>query len=153
MNKYTKCFHIISLIGDAPPVGYLTVSQRSNNNNNLMPFPKKFVNLCNSHAFVNFVSLALITQDNQGGLIQQETSTSQEVQQNAGLIIASAASTPQRSRKGIPHIGGFEESLPSVNVLPKNFTRQTDRTEEKKGKITSHCENLQHDDFQIIGTI
>ena len=32
MNKYTKCFHIISLIEDAPPVGYSTVSQRLNNN-------------------------------------------------------------------------------------------------------------------------
>lgn len=83
------------------------------------------------------MSLALIIQDNQGGLIQQEASTSQEVKQNAGLIIASAAPTPQRSCKGIPHNGGFEESLPPVNVLPKNFTRQTDRTEEKKGKYKS----------------
>ena len=100
-----------------------------------MPFQKKkFVNLFNSHAFVNFLSLTLIIQDNQGGLIQQEVSTSQEVQQNEGLIIASAASTPQRSRKGIPNTGGFEESLPPVNVLPKNSTRQTDRAEEKKGK-------------------
>ena len=65
----------------------------------------------------------MIIQDNQGGFIQQEASTSQEVQQNERLIIASA--------------GGFEESLPPVNVLPKNSTRQTDRAEEKKGKYKS----------------
>lgn len=82
------------------------------------------------------MSLTLIILGNQGGLMQQEASRLQEVQQNEGLI-ASAASTPQRSRKGIPHSGRFKETVPPVNGLPKNFTRQPDRTEQNKGKYQS----------------
>ena len=122
-----------------PPVGRANyLSQRLNNDiTQLIPFQKKLVNLLsNSHAFVNFVSLTLIIHGNQGGLMQQEASRLQEVQQNEGLV-ASAASSPQRSRKGIPQTGGFKETVPPVNNLPKNFARQPDRTEQKKGKYPS----------------
>lgn len=66
----------------------------------------------------------------------QEASRLQEVQQNEGLV-TSAPSSPQRSRKGIPHTRGFKETVPPVNNLPKNFPQQPDRTEQKKGKYQS----------------
>ena len=76
--------------------------------------------------------------------MQEEGSTLQEVQQNERLIIASAASTPQGFHKGIPHTGGFKEPVQPVNVPSENFTGRPDRTEEKKGKYISHCENLNY---------
>ena len=82
------------------------------------------------------MSLTLIIHGNQGGLMQQEASRLQEVQQNEGLV-TSAPSSPQRSCKGIPHTRGFKETVPPVNNLPKNFPQQPDRTEQKKGKYQS----------------
>ena len=59
----------------------------------------------------------------------------QEVQQNEGFESASS-STPQGSCKGMPqHTGG--EPVLYVNVLPKHFSGQPDRTKEKKGKHKS----------------
>ena len=97
-----------------------------------MPFQKKFGNFCNSRGFVNFKSLTLIIQGNQEGSMLQAPRL-QEVQQNKGF--ESASSTPQGSHKGIPHTGG--EPVPYVNVLPKHFSGQPDRTKEKKGKYKS----------------
>ena len=83
------------------------------------------------------MSLTLIIQGNQGGLMQQEASTLQvQLGKNEGLI-ASAASTPQGFRKEIPHTGGFKEQVPPVNIPSKNFPGRPDRTEEKKGKYKS----------------
>jgi len=84
------------------------------------------------------VSLTLIIQGNQGGLMQQEASTLQvQLNENEGLI-ASAASTPQGFRKGnLPHTGGFKEQELPVSVPSKNFPERPDRTEEKKGKYKS----------------
>ncbi|XP_074620415.1 uncharacterized protein LOC141879166 isoform X3 [Acropora palmata] len=77
------------------------------------------------------------SEGNQGGLMQQEASTLQvQLSENEGLI-ASAASTPQGFRKGIPHTGGFKEQVPPVSVPSKNFPGQPDRTEEKKDESAS----------------
>ena len=68
--------------------------------------------------------------------MKQEASTLQvQLSENEGF--ASAASTPQEFRKGIPHSGGFKEQVPPVNVPSKNFPGQPDRTGEKKGKYKS----------------
>ena len=76
----------------------------------------------------------------------------QEVQQNEGFESA-PTSTSQGSLTEIPHTGGFKESVPDVNVLPKDFRGQVPlRTEEKKGKCKSLSYTL-YDDFQIIETI
>ncbi|XP_015780805.1 PREDICTED: uncharacterized protein LOC107358729 isoform X2 [Acropora digitifera] len=77
-------------------------------------------------------NVAVVYDSSEGGLMQQEASRLQEVQQNEGLV-TSAPSSPQRSRKGIPHTRGFKETVPPVNNLPKNFPQQPDRTETKKG--------------------
>lgn len=70
--------------------------------------------------------------------MQQEASTLQvQLGENELGLIASAASTPQGFRKGIPHTGGFKEQVPPVNVPSKNFSGRPDRTEEKKGKYKS----------------
>ena len=95
-----------------------------------MLFQKSLLVYLIFHAFGNFVSLTLIIQGNQGGLMQEEGSTLQEVQQNDGLIIASAASTA----RGIPRTGGCKDPVQLVNVPSENFTQRPDRTEEKKGK-------------------
>ena len=68
--------------------------------------------------------------------MQQEASTLQVLSENEGLI-ASAASTPQGFRKGLPHTGGFKEQVPPVSVPSKNFRGRPDRTEEQKGKYKS----------------
>ncbi|XP_074620476.1 uncharacterized protein LOC141879202 isoform X3 [Acropora palmata] len=89
-------------------------------------------------------NVAVVYDPSEGGLMQQEASRLQEVQQNEGLV-ASAASSPQRSRKGIPQTGGFKETVPPVNNLPKNFARQPDRTEQKKAdesaRVTMPADN------------
>ncbi|XP_067040155.1 uncharacterized protein [Acropora muricata] len=72
------------------------------------------------------------SEGNQGGLMQQQASTLQvQLSENEGLI-ASAASTPQGIRKGIPDTGGFKEQELPVSVPSKNFPERPDRTEEKK---------------------
>ena len=74
-----------------------------------------------------------IIQGNQGGSMLQAPRL-QEVQLNKGF--ESASSTPQGSRKGIPqHTGG--KPVLYVDVPPKHFSGQPDRTKEKKGKYKS----------------
>lgn len=54
-----------------------------------MLFHKKFGNFCDSHDFVNFVSLTLIIQGNQGGSMLQAPRL-REVQQTEGFESCSA---------------------------------------------------------------
>lgn len=56
----------------------------------------------------------------------------QEIQQNEGFESA-PASSPQGSLTEIPHTGRFKELVLDINVLPKDFSGQPQRTEEKKG--------------------
>ena len=69
--------------------------------------------------------------------MQQEASTLQVQLSENERLIASAASTPQGIRKGIPDTGGFKEQELPVSVPSKNFPERPDRTEEKKGKYKS----------------
>lgn len=71
-------------------------------------------------------------------MLQEASPLQVQLSENEGLI-ASAASTPQAFRKGIPHTGGFKEQELPVSVPSKNFPGRPDRTvnKEKKGKYKS----------------
>ena len=61
-----------------------------------------------------------------------------EVQQNEGFESCSVpTSTSQGSLTEMPHAGGFKESVPDINALPKDFSGQPHRTEQKNGKYKS----------------
>lgn len=84
---------------------------------------------------------------NQGGLRLQAPRL-QEVQQNEGFESA-PASTSQGSLTEIPHTGGFKESVPDVNVLPKDFRGQVPlRTEGKKADDSARVNILDNKDVQ-----
>ena len=53
------------------------------------------------------------------------------------LSHAVPSSSSQQSLTEIPHAGGFKESVPDINALPKDFSGQPHRTEQKKGKYKS----------------
>ena len=102
-----------------------------------MLFPKKFGNFCDSHDFVNFASLALIIQGNQGGLMLQAPEDCEKYNRMKDLSHAVPTSTSQGSLTEILHTGGFKESVPDINALPKDLSGQQHRTEQKKGKYKS----------------
>ena len=53
------------------------------------------------------------------------------------LSHAVPTSTSQGSLTEMPHAGGFKESVPDINALPKDFSGQPHRTEQKNGKYKS----------------
>ena len=87
IKKYTKHFHV-QFTRKCASCG-IFVSKVNMQWHNMMLFQKKFGYFCDSHDFVNFASLTLIVQGNQGGSMLQAPRL-REVQQNEGFESCSA---------------------------------------------------------------